>query len=429
MRLAEAQKPDSKVPGMLLQDRKESENERTACLDGATEVLTLRGWLGINEIAGDDIVAVFDGARIRFEKPNAIFRRRVSPGELMVVQAQRRTDFCVTEHYGMLVRTPGANASWRKIFASEAVGKARIYPCCGMSDPVDVAPVQPIPRTGEARERAIIVQRCIYQKKYGLNRDEATAQAVSAIDTRDKLRYLHPDELTLDCCRFIGFYAGDGTCTFLKSGGRDYVISQSLAYPGVIAWMDALAGRLGYDYRRAAYPLRKKSPAHVRWSFPRGTGFRQQARHGLFEIEPYLESGFNRLFWGLTREQLLALLDGFWYADGDHGECGIRAHQFIAICNTDKPFLDLLQGVAVCRGLRASVLPSTAPRASHHRQLYSLTVSFRPDVIIAASHSPKLVLGTPGDCVWCVQTPTNAIVTRRLGRVVIMGAPKFGLPN
>jgi len=60
---------------MLMVDRySRGGNWRGYCVDEATEALTQRGWLGINEITTDDIILSFDDGRLKWSKIKSIFR-------------------------------------------------------------------------------------------------------------------------------------------------------------------------------------------------------------------------------------------------------------------------------------------------------------------------------------------------------------------
>ena len=176
------------------------------CLDAKTEVLTSRGWVGMTEISFDHAVANYwanDGS-ITFSRPKDIIHRTLAGSDSWVTH---RRGLKVTFDHRMLVRS-APTVAWKTVPAHEIVGRRVQLPDCGVA--------------------------------------EARRVAENRIADRDSLGYLSPLELTLDQCRLIGFWLGDGSTLRPRSGGIGYRLTQSERYPDIVNWVDDLCDRLPY---------------------------------------------------------------------------------------------------------------------------------------------------------------------------------------
>jgi superfamily II DNA or RNA helicase len=391
------------------------------CLDDETEILTSSGWVGVDDMTLDHLVANWEDGKITFEKPSEVVRRPLGPDERMYSLLTRGRDVRVTGKHRMVFAERRGGA-WTKAPVEDIVGRAVTLPTTGLAEPLDVAPTQ---ETYPDRARAITASS-YNLRKLGYGRDESRTEAARRLDRRRGLRYKNPSELTLDDCRFIGFWLGDGSTGEKSKGGQELVLSQSVAYPRIVAWVDGLLHRLGMDFNRfdrSDYPV-----PHIRWSMARGTGFGSQERNGFYALEPYLEKDGCALLWGLSREQFDALLEGLWYADGNHKKAEDGYPRGWQIYATRKGLLDTLQAIGASRGMEMSVRPSTPPRDESHQQLWILTRS-QIDMHTTATKRFQETLAVPGETVWCVKTRTKNIVTRRNGTVTVTGNTEgFDLP-
>ena len=235
-------------------------------------------------------------------------------------------------------------------------------------------------------------------------------------------------------CKFIGFWIGDGASDAFQSGGIEHKLYQGEAGPNVVKWVHKVCENLGVDYRHTVKELKgHPTPVHV-WSFPRGTGWGPQERKGIDYVEPYLLKGPNPLLWNLNQQQFDWLLEGYWFAAGNHGQDSTLPKWF-ELRGARKELFDQLQAVAVCRGYKASLRPgSNLPGTrGNNQQGWILTLSKRSCVNV----SPRVAgmdwdkNGGPGEIVWCVSTESTNIITRRNGFVAIMGnclTEGFNLP-
>jgi len=393
------------------------------CLDEETEILTTEGWVGVDAITKDHYVANWDtDGSVFFEKPKEIVVRPRGANESMFVLKTRTRDIRVTGRHRMIYRR-GSQAPWGKESVDDVAGRPFQLPTCGVAEPLALKANQEPRMDKRSFDRRVSANSYALRKNNGYGLADSRCEAKKRIAKRLSLRRSDPLDLTVAECQFIGFWIGDGSCCQLQSGGVEYTASQSKVYPRIIAWFDSVIERCGVD-------CLKKEQSYdgidsVRWSFARGTGFGPQSRNGVFHLEPYLDKNGSVLLWGLNIDQLDALLEGFWYADGNQGKAVNGRPVNYVIANTNKRLLSTLQAIATVRGMTASVYANGKPREAHHAQLWALGVvaktfhqmsNIKSHYMIQEERAPYR-----GERVWCVKTTTKNIITRRNGRVTVMG--------
>lgn len=391
------------------------------CLDEQTEILTRQGWVGPDEITEDHEVANWDNGKVFFAKPKRIVDRKLAENERFYsLESPRRSIRVTGKHRIVYASQPGGE--WKKSPVEDLLNKNFVVPLCGIAEPEEVI-VEQRTKPLTAKERAARIRANSYNlRKSGIAVKEARRVTIERIDSRDSLRDLSPGELTLDHCRFIGYWIGDGCRSVLQSGGVEYTLCQSSAQPGVVSWVEELIERCGFDsIRRVKDGDRYRDPV-ITWSLPRGTGFGPQQRSGLYPIEQYLVKEGTELLWGLNEEQFDALIYGLWMADGNHGRDGVQKHRTLQIVNTETRMINLIQAIAVTRNWTASVRP-VKKRKEHHEMLWSLTMRKTRIYHVATSSGYGFVEEpySPGERAWCVETDSKNIITRRNGFVTVMG--------
>ena len=398
------------------------------CLSEDTEILTRRGWMGIDDIHDDDLVANFfpDDGSISFSAPLKIVRRATEPGEQWV-EYEGKPAFRVTGNHRMLVRAGGKRDRWREVTAASIVGKHVGIPVSGNGQPL---PVQlPMPEHPASSSERRVAANAWVLRKQGMDADEARSTALERITARDAMSYRTPPDLTLDECAFIGFWIGDGSRYEAAAGGVSYTLAQSLRYRPIVSWVDSLVRRLGFHVTVRELPqMGNMTAPAVEWRFPRGTGFGPQRKAGLFHLEPWLNKDGADLLWGLNADQFESLIHGLWLADGDHSAPYQNDNWQRRITSASKNLLDLLQAIAVCRGWKAS-LRESKPATAKHRARYTLGLRKAEDVRLGSGKS-IVAMPAAGERAWCVTTDSGYIVTRRKGYVAIMGNSKgFDVPD
>lgn len=399
-----------------------------SCLSSDTEILTEEGWQGQNEISYSSKIAQYDleTEEITFEHPLNIIRKKYS-GQ-MVYSDNKYMSIRITGDHTVYYHKKTTNGAMNQIAPSQAidlVGKKYIY----------------IPITGNATPRKIVVEqkklptqaRFIATNAYnyrqrGLQYDESIRIAREQYEIKKNLRYKNPDELTQDECRFIGFWLGDGSKQKVLNNGQKsgvrYTLSQSHANPAMIEWVESLLNKCGihFTYREIKETSSIIAGRKARFSSARaynlwlGSGGRNQnVKSTLYQLTPYLEKEGTSLLWGLNKRQYYALMEGFFKANGNHGN---NKEYKGGIISPHKKLVDLLQAIGVCRGYRIMVT-SLRLREQAKTPLYKITLSeIRYHEFVNDTLKKEKVTD---EKVWCVTMPKGTIVTRRNGRVSIIG--------
>lgn len=394
-------------------------NSMLLCLDMETEILTQRGFLKYHEMKQDDLVANWcDDGSVFFEKPKEIVCRDLYKDREHMVSIESKTiNLRVTSTHRMLVGGGVKNRCWRKIPAKD-LKSGHVLPSCGISKPKKIK-IEDEYSSIELKRR--ISANSYNLRKKGLSFQDSIEEAKKRISERDSLRFLQPEELTNDHCKLIGFWIADGSKSILQSGGVEYTLCQSHSYPKIISWIDKLIKSLGYDYiKREKKSSDIKANNYVVWSFPRGTGFGIQKKYGFYEIEPYLNKNGSDFFHGLNESQFDALVEGYWMGDGWHGKDADFSNASAIIANdTNRNWIDLLQTLGVVRGWRSNVTYLPSKKENHNDQWRITMVKGRNYHIsnkTKINHEPY-----KKEKVWCVKTTSKNIITRRGGKVTVMG--------
>lgn len=397
------------------------------CLDEKTEILTSEGWRGIDSISESDHVANWWGDwSVTFEPPLEVFKRKQYPGEKILHLSSPRRDIRITEDHNMAVLKPTGikKVSWLdrarllKVKAKNIGFMGPVFiPACGEASPAKFNESMFSPKPIE-KKRFISYTSSLLRKK-GYNLEQSIAESERRYARKSKLQKKSPKELSLEECMFIGFWLGDGGKLELQHGGVEFKISQSLRNQHNISWLEKIISKIGvHSIKREKKPTRTAKRTdfdYLEWSFPRGTGGGCQERDGLYAIEDYLDKNGSNLLWGLSRDQFDALLYGLWRADGNHKKDENRGKTF-HIYSINTKFLDTLQAIASVRGLQANIHPKNEKTTTG-------TISISSDRYFGYNTGgSKLVESdSSGERVWCVKSTSGFIITRRNGKVAVLG--------
>jgi len=388
-------------------------NSMLLCLDMQTEILTDKGFVKHDEITMQHKVANWnmDGT-VFFEEPKEIVKRPLGLDEHMVSIESRTINLSVTNTHRMIVSCGEGNRSWKKISADH-LRNGHLLPAFGVAEPFDIKIDQP--EWPDITHRQIVKTAHDIRKSTGCDTETSYKEAQRRKEEQRGLFYTQPKDLTLDDCRFIGFWIADGTRTKLQSGGVEYVLCQSPHYPYIVQWIDALLKRLNFDVIRKH---RTSGVEAILWSLPRGTGSGSQKKNGVFRLEPYLEKNGTDLFWGLNEQQFDALVEGYWYGDGWHDQAKNGMPSSIMMNDTKKEWINLLCTIGPTRGWRCNMIPRPARNPKHNDQWglrmikgRHLNISCKTPIVESREHQE----------VWCVRTSSKNIITRRNGYVTVMG--------
>lgn len=386
-------------------------NSMLLCLDMQTEILTDKGFVKYDEMTMQHKIANWniDGT-VYFEEPKEIVKRPLGINEHMVSIDSRTINLNVTNTHRMVVSND--RKKWQKISADE-LRNGHLLPAFGIAEPFNIQIEQPV--WPEITQRDIVKTAYNIRKSTGCDKETSYTEARKRKEEQRELFYAQPKNLTLDDCRFIGFWIADGSCNRPKSGGIEYTLCQSPNYPNIVKWIDNLIYRLGFDFIRRE---KTKKPKAILWSLPRGTGSGKQQRKGLFRIEPYLNKNGTELFWGLNEQQFDAMVEGYWYGDGWHGQAETGMSLSIMMNDTKKEWINLLCTLGSIRGWRCHMMPRPSKNPKHNDQWGLRMVKGRH---LNISYKTPITHSHEQQDVWCVRTSSKNIITRRNGYVTVMG--------
>lgn len=405
------------------------------CLSEDTEILTQNGWKGMHNIQMNDMIAQYDQSNkeITFDMPIDIIKHNKYKGDSMINLNGRYTSFSVTDDHDMLIAKPKRGnciTALMKVKASDIVDKRCYIPVSGYANPLVIKVTQDI---SPNKSRFIATNSYNYRKK-GLSKQDAKNLAIKTLERKLELRYKNPNELSLDECKLIGFWLGDGTKGKNNGGGMRYSISQSCRTPKMIEWIENILQSCNIHYNKHIYDKPKNNIilgkkcnilGHVVFNLAIGTGGNNQSYNGIYKILPYLIKNGTDLYWGLDQNQYIALIEGLWKADGWHGNN--RVFDGGKIISESKDLFDLLQSIGVCRGFRVTVKPVKL-RKHNKKQLYNLSLH-KKTLHEMVNNKPMKHTLTDGVNVWCVQMPKSNIITRHNGCVTVMGNCGFDFPE
>jgi len=388
-------------------------NCMVACLDMNTEILTFEGWKKCDDVTDDSLVANWDieTGKIFFKQPIERIKRKLYPFEQMVSFQNCKNDIRVTGTHRMVYKSGN---KFLKCEANDLIGKRFVYPSSGFGEPIKFD----LKKDAKINEKRFISYTAsLYRKKYGYDRRTSILEAEKSLKYKLSLQYKNPDELSLDECKFIGFWLGDGSKNTLHNGGIEYTLSQGIIYKKGVQWIDSILKNIDVDFIK-----REKNSMYV-WSLGRGTGGKNQRVRGLYFLEKYLNKNGVKYFWGLNKKQFESLLEGLWVADGNHKKHFDVNKGSNLISNCNDKLINLLQAIAVCRGVSSN-------KSKVYKNIYSqgyinnLGFNFNKITRGVTSHKKDFRLkgeGFKDEYVWCVKNDTRNLVTRRNGKVCIMG--------
>lgn len=353
------------------------------CLDAETEILTPNGWTRIGEIQEGQSVYGLDtsSGAIKPVPALATFRRPLGAGEYMVGVQAPHLDIRVTDGHRMVYKSRSKTSkNWQ------------------------------IKTAGDL-----------------LARREAFKVPVSGIEE------VEASSLTPAALQFIGLFLSDGTLD-----GGTISIAQSLAQP---QWLHdrivEVLNATGFGFRKVViqrtgehqnyapvvhYKISKNKPKKGR----EGTGWKS--------VEAFItqKKHITDAYQSLNRDQVLSLLDGLWLGDGtkSQGDGWVKQTQTITFGSHYKTAEDI-QSLCVRRGIRANLAthrpkPSKwnadpLPQAVLHYHPSKTTATIGTASSSNGSTPWQILPHRDGEEVWCVENELGTLITRRNGKVAILG--------
>jgi len=354
------------------------------CLDSETEILTVDGWCRMGQVHVGDIVFSLNRETLRMEgaEAQAVMDRTVEPGERMVVRDDKRLNIRVTEGHDFHTKYPS-------------------------SGPNTVGPrLSAVWETWKGRD---IVER---GKAFGL-------PLAAEFDGYPGI------PLTDDEIRLVAWFMTDGGWGNIARTR----LSINQSKPAEIQEIRELLTRLELDF--SEYPDIAPGPetypnARPRTMFviPKGTHGGTYARHGWNKYAPYLDKSVSPLLHQMTQAQFRVFWNEALKSDGaGGGDETLGQHPWRgAHLWCDETQRDVYQQMAVTRGFATC---ATLHVTDNGVRMFMVSVREKQWLVSdpADEQSARFTFAAPksDERVWCVTNRNGTLVTRRYGKVAILG--------
>ena len=369
-----------------------TKSEMLFCLDSETEILTRRGWLGMGEIKNGDAAAALDTATGSgvWSRVVGHVERDMQASESWIEYDAPRSNFRVTDRHRMYARK-------------------------------------------QRSEEYTFVEAGELPEWTGGSVFMRTAVSIDqpGVPLSDSELY------------FIGMMMADGTWT--ATGGS---ISQSERHPEIIERIERCLAGCGIGYsKRMVKPDGNMPERFPRWVFSFSAGKPKPHKNagksmcgniysggrivvdgvtGFRHLMPYLDKDFAPALMGLSKTQFAIFISGIFDGDGFKKKSVTDyLPQTKDICTSRKLAADRIQALCAINGINCSVAEEDGE--SRKKPIYIIRLKEQ----IERSHGgyssknkprPKInKMSASNEKVWCIQTEHGTIVTRRRGKVTVMG--------
>jgi len=346
------------------------------CLDGETEILSSEGWKTIGNIIPGDIVCAVEPEDLRAQwvPADSVIERIVCPEEKMASLVSARMNFRVSDKHRMLC----------------------------------------FDRHGNHPDFVLAEQLAVCSHSYKL--------PVAAISS-------FPDApLTDDELRLIGWFLTDG-CHNRKNNAIN--ICQSITHPEYIteirSILDSCRIRYG-EAKRTGSNFGSKYADRIVFYFSKGDPRKisERNKRGWSYLSAYLDKSFTDSLMAVSDRQLGVMLEAMNKGNGSKCQKITWTRRSYDICFGNKRLAERIQIACITHGFACnlSIIPASEKRKS---EFYMLHIKKRAFSIVGGttlSHDrPTLALADPkpSERVWCVSNRIGTIVTRRKGKVCIVG--------
>ncbi len=343
--------------------------EGWSCLDTETEILTPSGWLGRGEIQKGDLVYSLNKETEKLEiVPVLEYReRQVESDECMVTIKSQHLNIRVTENHEFHIkyRNPRDGGNLSKNFLTKTAYQ-------------------------------------LYERRssYALPLTAESSETFPGI------------ALTHDEIRLIAWFMTDGSF----SNGK-LVIYQTKEYHHQIR---ALLNRLELDYTESLVENRKNTFDNAKpiyhFKIPKGTHTGSLKRKGWVKYQDYLDKNVSPLLHQMTKEQFKIFWEELLKGDGEQSE-GKSGWLW---CHKNQA--DAYTHMAIVRGFSASSFERIKETGN---PLYRVSVRDKQWITSDPNdhRASKIELEQPlsDEIVWCVRNQNSTIITRRQGKIVILG--------
>ena len=369
-----------------------TKSEILYCLDGATEILTSHGWKGMGEVKVGDCAATMSDISLgkgAWSPVVGVMERDMDPSESWVEYQAPRANFRITDQHTMIAASVNMGENFKKMTASEMA----------------------------ALKGSVKMPTSVHMDQIGVPLTDAELY-------------------------FIGIMMSDGTWT--STAGS---ISQSERHPEIIDRIEQCLHDCGIGYSKRRVEIPKEGniqERHARWRYdfsagkPKAHGninrmlMHEERRSvpvfgvtGFRHLLPYLDKDFAPALMQISKNQLDKFLQGFWDGDGTKKKNVDYTPRSMEICSARKMVIDRLQALCAINGYTANMRTEHGSRTN---PIYFITITPKDwrscGGYASMSRDPRPQIEmkpSTNERVWCIETLTGTIITRRNGKVTVMG--------
>lgn len=366
------------------------------CLDTDTEILTDNGWKKHNTITHSDKAAAFKDGIIDYVKIKRIIKRKREIDEKMYSFENSFIDFRVTSQHDMVVKSRKTKV-WKKETIDTTVKRKELFH---------------IPNAGLFRSSAVA-------------------------------------NLTDDELLFLGWFLSDGT---RHKNNNVIVISQSIKSPYIQEIRDLLKRmrvknseflvkrtdkfKNYSDLLQFNIPIFKPERKFQSW----------ENKNDISHLDCWLNKELPEIYNTLNETQIAVLLSSWFMGDGcKKKDIDYKPHTMTICMGSDKKMTDRLQQLLILRNYRcviSELKPHKNKIIQSKKTQYILRIKKVKTSSIAGNNVKdgkildnkkytrsriKTETVYKDELVWCIENEWGTIVTRRKGKIVIMGNCGRGL--
>lgn len=341
------------------------------CLDEQTEVLTRGGWKSDVEV-GEEVLA-FDHTtgETRFVPALAKVRRKLEPDEYFCSINGPSCDIRVTNHHRMLYDNK-KRKGW-KIRDAEYVANLKYG--------------EFLPVAGHGKFKGV--------------------------------------PLTDAEIQFIAWVMTDGT---IDKANNAIYISQGTQHAEYCDEIHEVLTRCGFKFNRRVAKRKgvkwNQNGDSVVFSISHGMPRKYDTHRttGWARLEEWISKDLSPKLFDMDERQFALMLETIHKADGNKQKAKDWKQRSYHITKGNKTFIERLQMMAIQRGYRASVAVDTKNRTN---PLYYAHIKPEQDYVFVGAadggHSAWVKEPHTDESCWCVQNELGTLVTRRNGKVAIVG--------
>jgi hypothetical protein len=230
--------------------------------------------------------------------------------------------------------------------------------------------------------------------------------------------------LTRDDLIFLGLFMSDGN---LSRGNNVISIFQSDKYPEIVDLCHSTLAACGFRFKHSKHNrptnFGERNYSLNRWAISYGKRKDGGLYRGWIELERFVGKSFPSALNDMTAEQLQHFLLGLWAGDGMKTKGTYEYDRYTPGTMTiasNPEAASKIQALCVRRGLRCNLARTTENLHTLHIS-HDRTWSVMNMRIGDGRARWAELVSSPNERVWCVSVPLGAIVTRRNGKVAIVG--------